>query len=218
MGVAEVRARIAAACARVDRPVADVQLVAVTKYASVDQAAAVLAAGVVDLGENHAQQLRDRAGDERLAGARWHAIGALQTNKARYVARWASVFHALDRAEVAVAVSERRTGSAPPIDCYVEVNLAAESTKAGVAPREVGALLGACTDLPGLRVAGLMAMPPAASIPEDSRRWFRELRLLAGDHGLDGLSMGTSGDYEVAVEEGATVVRVGSALFLGPTP
>jgi pyridoxal phosphate enzyme (YggS family) len=145
---------------------------------------------------------------------RWHAIGPLQTNKARYVARWASVFHALDRPEVAVAVSERRidTGGAA-IECYIQVNVAGELTKAGVDPEGVAPLVRACEGLPGVRVVGLMAMPPPAEQPEDSRQWFRALRLLAEEHGLAGLSMGTTADFEVAVEEGATAVRIGSALF-----
>ena len=210
MGVVDVRERIAAACRRAGRRPDDVLLVGVTKYVGVEEAAALLAAGVTDLGENHAQQLRDRAQDVRLAGARWHAIGPLQTNKARYVARWASVFHALDRVEVADALSSRRAGE--PIDCFVQVNVAGEPSKAGVAPAEVGALVQACADLGGVRVVGLMTMPPLGPDPESSRRWFRELRELATAHGLDGLSMGTSADYEVAVEEGATVVRVGAAL------
>lgn len=211
MGVAEVRARIAAACSRAGRDPGDVVLVGVTKYATVAQAAALLADGVVDLGENHAQQLRDRAAEQSLAGARWHAIGPLQTNKARYVAHVAVAFHALDRVEVAAALSERREGA--PLDCYVQVNVAGEATKAGVAPGAVGALARSCDDLPGVRVVGLMTMPPLASSPEDSRRWFRALRELAEEHGLARLSMGTTPDVEVAVEEGATVVRVGSALL-----
>src|SRR5687768_10428509 len=108
MSVAEVRARIAAACERSGRVPGDVLLVGVTKYSSVAEATQLVAAGVLDLGENHAQQLRDRAQDPALQDVRWHAIGPLQTNKARYVARWAVAFHALDRVEVAAALSERR--------------------------------------------------------------------------------------------------------------
>ena len=186
-------------------------LVGVTKYLSVADAAALLAAGVTDLGENHAQQLRDRAQDDRLRGARWHAIGPLQTNKARYVARWASVFHALDRVEAAEALSARREGA--PLECFVQVNVAGEPSKAGVAPGGVGELVRACDRLPGVRVVGLMTMPPLSPDPESSRRWFRSLAELAAEHGCPGLSMGTSADFEIAVEEGATVVRVGSALL-----
>ena len=218
MTVADVRERIAAACGRAGRDPSDVLLVAVTKYVTVVEAAALVADGVVDLGENHAQQLRDRAQDPALAGVRWHAIGPLQTNKARYVARWASAFHALDRVEVAAALSERRsTDGAGPLGCYLQVNVAGEATKAGVAPSDVGDLLGACAALDGITVVGLMAMPPAAARPEDSRPWFRQLAALAAEHGVSGLSMGTTGDFEVAVEEGATVVRVGSAVFAPST-
>ena len=213
MGVAEVRARIASACARAGRAPEDVLLVGVTKYLSVAQATDLLAAGVTDLGENHAQQLRDRAQDPSLTGARWHAIGPLQTNKARYVARWACAFHALDRVEVAEALSARR--AADPLECYVEVNLAGEATKAGVAPGAVEALVRACDPLPGVRVVGLMTMPPLATDAEGSRPWFRQLRQLGEAHGLPGLSMGTSADFEVAVEEGATLVRIGTLLFDG---
>lgn len=209
--VAAVRARIAAACARAGRDPAEVTLVAVTKYLDVGHARALVAAGVPDLGENHAQQLRDRA--PLVPGARWHAIGPLQTNKARYVARHAHAFHALDRPEVAEALSRRRTAEGlPPLDCYVQVNVAGEATKAGAAPEAAAGLVEAAAGLPGIRVVGLMTMPPLAEQPEDSRRWFAALRELAGRLGLAGLSMGTSADFEVAVEEGATAVRVGSIL------
>jgi pyridoxal phosphate enzyme (YggS family) len=206
-----VRARIAAACERAGRDPSSVLLVAVTKYFDVDTARQLVAAGVPDLGENHAQQLRDRVAE--VPGARWHAIGPLQTNKARYVARHAHAFHALDRREVAEALSARRQAAGlDPLPCYVQVNVAGEATKAGVAPSDLDDLVAACADLPGITVVGLMTMPPLAAAPEDSRRWFRELARLAAGAGLRGLSMGTSADFEVAVEEGATAVRVGSAF------
>jgi PLP dependent protein len=214
VSVASVRERIASACARVGRAPADVTLIAVTKYVPVEAAAAALAAGVIDLGENQAQQLRDRAQDSRLSGARWHFIGTLQRNKVRYVARWATEFHALDRVEVAEELSRRREDD--PITCFIEVNLPGEATKAGVGPRDVAPLLGRCEALPGVRIAGLMAMPPQAPEPEANRVWFRTLRSLADDVGLTRLSMGTSADFEVAIEEGATDVRVGGALFATP--
>ena len=136
---------------------------------------------------------------------RWHAIGPLQRNKVRYVARWAHAFHALDRLEVAEALSTRRLAEErPPIDCYVQVNVAGEETKAGVDAAAVGEILDGFAALPGVQVVGLMTMPPLASSPEDSRRWFRALAELASEHGLEALSMGTTADYEVAVEEGAT--------------
>jgi pyridoxal phosphate enzyme (YggS family) len=189
--------------------------VAVTKYATLAQVAELVGAGVLDLGENHYQQLRDRAQEPALvaAGVRWHAIGPLQANKVKYVARFASTFHALTDAATAETLSARRVAEGlDPIDCYVEVNVAGEATKAGVEPAEVGPLVAACAGLAGVRVIGLMTMPPLAADPEDSRRWFAALRELAVEHGLPGLSMGTSADYEVAVEEGATTVRIGAAL------
>jgi pyridoxal phosphate enzyme (YggS family) len=207
-----VRERMASACERAGRDPGAVTLVAVTKYADLDAVARLVAAGVADLGENQAQQLRDRA--PSFPGVRWHAIGPLQTNKVRYVARHAHAFHALDRREVAEALSGRRLSEGlTPLPCYVQVNLAGESTKYGVEPHEVGSLLVAAGELPGISVVGLMAMPPLAADPDESRPWFRQLAGLARDHGLAGLSMGTSADFEVAIEEGATVVRVGSSLL-----
>jgi PLP dependent protein len=212
--VDEVNQRVAGACARAGRDPAEVTVVGVTKYVDDDAARALVAAGIVDLGENQYQQLRDRAPHLADLGVRWHAIGPLQRNKVRYVARWAHAFHALTRADVAEALSARRlTEEGPPIECYVQVNVAGETTKAGVAPAAVRELVSAGADLPGLRVVGLMTMPPLATSPEESRRWFRALAALAAEHGLAGLSMGTTADFEVAVEEGATVVRVGGALF-----
>ena len=186
-------------------------LVAVTKYASVDAAVALLAAGIGDLGENYAQQLRDRAQDPRFAGARWHAIGPLQANKAGYVAHWATAFHALDRPSIAERLGRLR-GEHTPLECYVQVNVAGEPSKAGVAPVEVAGLVQACASVAGISVVGLMTMPPADDA-ERNRRWFRMLRALAHDVGLTKLSMGTSADFEVAVEEGATAVRIGRGLF-----
>jgi pyridoxal phosphate enzyme (YggS family) len=209
-----VRARVATACERAGRDPDDVTVVAVTKYVDDGAVRALVDAGVLDLGENQYQQLRDRAPELDGRGVRWHAIGPLQRNKVRYVARWADAFHALDRIEVAEALSARRLREGrDPIDSYVEVNVAGEATKAGVDPHAVGPLIDACTALPGLRVVGLMAMPPLSPDPETSRGWFRALRSLAGAHGLAGLSMGTTVDFEIAIEEGATVVRIGSAFF-----
>lgn len=209
--VAAVRRRIEAACARVGRDGASVTLIGATKYATDDQVLAVAEAGVVDLGENRPQALRTRAA--LVPAARWHAIGPLQRNKAGIVAELAVAFHALDRVEVAEALSARRPAGASPLAVYVEVNAAGESTKAGVAPADAAALVEAAQRLPGLRVVGLMTMPPLATEPEDSRPWFAELRSLAASLDLSDLSMGTTEDFEVAIEEGATAVRVGRAIF-----
>jgi pyridoxal phosphate enzyme (YggS family) len=208
-----VRRHVAAACERTGRDPDAVRVVAVTKYAADEVVDELVAAGVRDLGENQAQQLRDRA--PRHPEVRWHAIGPLQRNKVRYVADLAHAFHALERVDVASALSARRlAGDRQPLECFVQVNLAGEPTKAGVAPDALGSLLEALAGerLDGIAVVGLMAMPPLARHPEESRPWFRQLAELAAVHGLAGLSMGTSVDFEVAVEEGATAVRVGGAL------
>jgi pyridoxal phosphate enzyme (YggS family) len=211
--VEAVRARIADACERSGRSPADVRLVAVSKYLDDDTVDALVAAGIEDLGENRYQQLRDRA--PRWPSVRWHAIGPLQANKVRYVARWASAFHALDGVALAADLSERRLAEGlAPLPCFVQVNVAGEATKSGVAVEDVADLLAglAAGGHRGVEVVGLMAMPPLAPEPEASRRWFRALAQLGAAHGLAGLSMGTSADFEVAVEEGATVVRVGGVL------
>jgi pyridoxal phosphate enzyme (YggS family) len=211
--VAAVRARIEAACDRAGRSSGDVRLVAVSKYLDDPTVDELVAAGVEDLGENRYQQLRDRA--PRWPSVRWHAIGPLQANKVRYVARWASAFHALDDVSVATDLSARRIAEGlDPLPCYVQVNVAGEASKSGIAVEQLPALLdGIAAGGPGgIEVVGLMAMPPLARQPDDSRPWFRALARLAAEHGLAGLSMGTSADFEVAVEEGATVVRVGGVL------
>ena len=215
--LAFVHERIAAACARSGRAAGDVRLVAVSKLQPTSLIREAHAAGQRDFGENYAQDLRDRAVElADLDGLRWHAIGPLQTNKVKYVARAASSFHALDRDAVAVALSRLREDD--PIEVYVEVNVAGEDSKSGVSPEAAPDLVARARDLPGLRVVGLMCMPPlpddlAGWDPAANRPWFRALRRLADQLGLAGLSMGTTSDYEVAVEEGATVVRVGRTIF-----
>jgi hypothetical protein len=210
--LAEVRARVAAACARAGRPPESVTLVAVSKLKPAALIREAHAAGQRDFGENYAQELRDKAAElESLEGLRWHAIGPLQTNKVKYVARAAHAFHALDRLEVAQELSRRRLEA--PLPCYVEVNVGAEATKSGLGPEALGPFLEAVRALPGLRVEGLMALPPPAEDEAVARAAFRTLRELARQQGLTGLSMGTTHDFELAIEEGATLVRVGTAIF-----
>jgi pyridoxal phosphate enzyme (YggS family) len=203
--------RVRAAESRAGRPAGSVEVVAVSKLQPVEAIRAAHAAGARAFGENYAQELRDKAEAlSDLPGLRWHAIGPLQTNKARYVARSAHVFHALDRLEVARELSRRRTGA--PLAVYVEVNVGGEATKTGVDPAALGALLEAVRPLPALEVVGLMTMPPLAPA-EEVRPLFRALATLGREHGLGGLSMGSTPDFETAIEEGATVVRVGTAIF-----
>jgi pyridoxal phosphate enzyme (YggS family) len=209
--LAHVKQRIAAACARSGRDPASVRLVAVSKLQPIELVREAWAAGQRDFGENYAQHLRDRARElADLDGIRWHAIGPLQTNKVKYVAAAATAFHALDRVEIAEELGKRRLDA--PMPCFVEVNVAGEATKHGVAPAGLGPLLEQVRNVRGIDVVGLMTMPPEGEA-EAARPWFRRLRELAAEHGLRELSMGTTEDFEVAVEEGATVVRVGRSIF-----
>lgn len=212
LGLEQVRKKIAAACQRCGRPSSAVELVAVSKLHPAEAIQEAYEAGQRHFGENYAQELRDKAEQlSGLRGLRWHAIGPLQTNKAKYVARAAHVFHALDRLEVAQELSRRRTGE--PLRCFIEVNLALETQKGGVPPQGVEPLLNACRALPGLELTGLMCLPPLGESPEQSRSYFQTLAALGKKLGLRELSMGSTFDYEVAIEEGATLVRVGTAIF-----
>ncbi|MEX0664607.1 MAG: YggS family pyridoxal phosphate-dependent enzyme [Acidimicrobiia bacterium] len=207
--VASVRARIADAARRSGRDPAEVTLVAATKTVPVEVLAALVAAGVDDLGENRAQELLAKASvlaDESVR-PRWHFIGALQRNKVRALAPWVDLWQSVDRELVGIAVARQ----APGAHALVEVNLGDEPTKAGCARGEVPRLVDVLREL-GLSVDGLMTVPPAGS---DPRRWFASLADLAARVEVPDLSMGMSEDFEVAVEEGATIVRVGRALF-GP--
>jgi pyridoxal phosphate enzyme (YggS family) len=177
-----------------------VTIVVATKYVSLENMAALSDAGVSVVGENRAQDLE--AKHARYGTAfRWHFIGHLQSRKAKTVNTICELCHSLDSESAAARLT---------IPALVEVNLSGEETKSGVAPEDLPAFLDLYRD-----VRGLMTMPPFASDPEASRPYFRRLRALAEEHGLPELSMGTSQDYRVAVEEGATYVRIGSALFEG---
>ncbi|WP_223634753.1 YggS family pyridoxal phosphate-dependent enzyme [Corallococcus sp. EGB] len=211
--LARVRERVAKACASAGRPESSVTLVAVSKLKPAALIREAYAAGQRDFGENYAQELRDKAEELKdLDGLRWHAIGSLQTNKVKYVARVAHAFHALDRMDVATELSKRRVG-ASPLPCYVELNLGGEDTKHGLAPDALGDFLAKVRALPDLQVVGLMALPPPTDDVARMREGFARLRELGAAHGLTALSMGTTHDFEQAILEGATVVRVGTAIF-----
>jgi len=210
--IAEVESRLSAACGRAGRRREAVTLVAVTKLHPVATVRAGYEAGLRHFGENYAQELRDKQQTlSDLPGLTWHAIGPVQPKNAKYVARAATWFHALDRLDVAQELSKRREG--PPLCCLVEVNFAGEKSKAGLQPEDAEAFIARVRVLPGLDVVGLTAMPPFTDDPEASRPWFRQCAALGKTLALPHLSMGTTGDFEVAVEEGATLVRVGTALF-----
>jgi pyridoxal phosphate enzyme (YggS family) len=175
-----------------------VTIVAATKYVSLAEMAVLAEAGVEVVGENRAQDL-ERKHAEYGNAFRWHFIGHLQSNKAKVVNRICELVHSLDSESTARRLT---------IGALVEVNLAGEASKSGIVPDDVPRFLDLYED-----IRGLMTMPPATDDPEASRPHFRRLRTLAAEHGLTELSMGTSQDYRVAVEEGATLVRVGSVLY-----
>jgi PLP dependent protein len=208
--IARVEERIMRACARAGRNRSDVTLVAVTKKFPAEAIQEAYALGLRDFGENYLQEFEEKAPlVAGLAGARFHFIGHLQANKTRKAAELFQVIETVDSARIATRLNE----SARPLDVYLEVKLSDEEAKAGVAPDELAALIDATRACPHLNLRGLMTMPPWSEDAEASRPYFRRLRELASQHGLTGLSMGMSNDFETAIEEGSTLVRVGTALF-----
>jgi len=211
--VAMVRERIARAARGAGRDPAAVRLVAAAKTMPAEAVRQAIAAGVGDIGQNYVQEAISIMA-EIEAPVRWHMIGKLQSNKAARVARAFDVVQTVDSLSLAVKLSRRAEAAGKILAVLIEVNLAAEPAKGGVAPAEVSALVAAVREQPGLRVDGLMAIPPAGSAAE-SRAHFRRLRALGEENDLRELSMGMTSDFEVAIEEGATMVRVGRAIF-GP--
>ncbi len=226
----DVRARVAAAAAAAGRAPGDVTLIAVSKKMPPDDVAAALAAGQLDFGENYAQELRDKraaldvaaASGTAVAGARWHFIGPLQANKVKYVAGKVALLHTVDSVELLDEVARRTgTGAEAPQACLVQVNVAGEERKHGVAPAELPALLDRFAAHAQVRCVGLMLIPPLGEAAEASRPHFAALRVLRdaerararANVDLVHLSMGMSHDLEVAIAEGATLVRVGTAIF-----
>jgi pyridoxal phosphate enzyme (YggS family) len=203
--LAEVRERIAAAAARVGRDGAGVELVVAGKYVAVRDLAVLAEAGIRIVGENRAQDLQAKV--QAYGNTfEWDFIGHLQSRKVKLVAPLVRLIHSVG----SDSVLEQLGRHAPPeLRVMIEVNVAAEEGKSGIAPADLGGVLERCP----VAVAGLMTMPPRADRPDDSRRWFAALRELAERHDLGGLSMGTTQDFEVAVEEGATHVRIGTSLF-----
>ena len=207
--LAQVRAEVARACAGAGRDPAGVRLIAVSKTQPIDSVRAAAAAGQLLFGENYAQELRDKTA--ALPELEWHFIGALQGNKARLVVGRAALIHTCDRIGLAQELSKRAAGAGLTQRVLLEVNIAREPQKAGALPDGVPALLAAVRALPALECRGLMCIPPAEGDPRPHFRALRALRdaLLPGGE----LSMGMSADYACAIEEGATLVRVGTAIF-----
>lgn len=201
----EVRERIAAAAARAGRDASGVEIVAAVKYVPAAQLGVLAEGGVTVVGENRAQDLEAKVA-ARGDAFTWDFIGHVQSRKVRQIVPLVRLVHSVCTDSV---LEQLRRHATPGLRVLVEVNVAGEAGKDGVAPGELDAFLERCP----VPVAGLMTMPPLAEQPSDSRRWFAALRELAADRGLPALSMGTTQDYEIAVEEGATIVRIGTKLF-----
>jgi pyridoxal phosphate enzyme (YggS family) len=209
--VAEVRRRIAEACARSGRDPREVTLVAVTKVFPADYVEHAIAAGITDIGENRVQEARDKKPLVR-GSARWHLIGHLQSNKAKDAVRLFDVIQTVDSLDLAQKIARAAEAAGKRQEVLLQVNVGNEEQKSGAERADVPALVEALRGIDALDLRGLMAIPPVGAA-EETRRYFRELRALRDRVGVEQLSMGMSEDFEVAIEEGATIVRVGRAIF-----
>ncbi len=226
-----VRTRVRAAAARAGRAQAEITLLGASKVQTPETIAAALRAGLSCLGENYVQEacekqpaIAELARSQGFPPPRWHMIGALQRNKAKLAVSLFDVIETVDRPSLASEIDKRARAQAKRVDVYLQVNLSNEPQKAGVSCADLPALLEHCTSLEQLDVVGLMSIPAPVDDPADNRpvfaqlrAWRDRLRAAPGGERLAGLSMGMSRDFEIAIEEGATVVRVGSDLF-GPRP
>lgn len=214
-----VREAIARAAAKAGRDPASVRLVAVSKLKPLAAIAEAIAAGQLDFGENYAQELRDKMAAMAAPEVRWHYIGSLQKNKVKYVAGKVFEVHSVDSLELASEIGRRSEAMGAKTRVFLEVNLAGEASKSGADPSRALSLAQTIRELRGLELVGLMTMPPYFPDPEAARPFYRELRELRdrarAELGADlpELSMGMSNDFEVAISEGATRVRVGTAIF-----
>ena len=210
----KVQLAIERACLRAGRKASDVLVIAVSKAVEIERITLAIEAGVKALGENRVQEAK-----EKIAAlgrpVPWHLIGSLQTNKAKEAVHCFDWIHSVDREELARELDRRAHQAERVARVLVQVNVGQEPQKGGVQPAELKRLLDAMTGCRNLDVRGLMCIPPAAESAEASRPWFRRLRELRDASGLEHCSMGMSGDFEVTIEEGATMVRIGTAIF-GP--
>jgi pyridoxal phosphate enzyme (YggS family) len=219
--LAEVRERIAAAARSAGRDPSSIRLVAVSKTFPLEAVREAWLAGQRDFGENRVQEALQKIGASADLTIRWHLLGHLQTNKARKAALAFSVIQSVDSVDLLRKLDQAALEAGTRPELLVQVDLAREATKFGAPQDEARRVLEAAASCQAVRVTGLMTLPPLPDIPEDARPWFRQLRELRDGLRADGvpedmlqeLSMGMSGDFEVAVQEGATIVRVGTAIF-----
>ena len=224
--IAAVNSRIAAAALRAGRDPAEITLVAATKVQTSDTIRAAIAGGIQICGENRVQEMAAHLDDDAYAGARLHFIGHLQTNKVKQVVGRVDLIESVDSARLLDAIDKRAAELEMVQDILLEVNIAEEESKGGILPAQLPALAQKALELPHIRLRGLMCIPPIVVSGQSNRKFFAQTRQLYVDirckiadnnSDMDCLSMGMSGDFEDAVEEGATLVRVGTALF-GPRP
>ena len=216
-----VRSRIAKAALASNRSPDEIRLLAVSKTFNVDHVRAAAIAGQVEFGENRVQEAEYKIKATRDLSLRWHLIGHLQSNKAKKAAKLFSSIHSVDRIDTVQKLETGVPVSGSKLELFVQVDLAGETTKHGAEEREIRKVLDQATACSNLSVVGLMLLPPFSENPEDARPFFRRLRSLRDNlirYGYDPsqlreLSMGMSNDFEVAIQEGATIVRVGSAIF-----
>jgi hypothetical protein len=214
----QLRSRIAAAASAAGRDPAEIRLIAASKTFDAAAVRDAHAAGQVDFGENYLQEALDKMGELGDLPLLWHFIGPIQSNKTRAIAEHFDWVHSVDRLKIAERLSAQRPASVPPLDICLEVNISGEASKGGVTAEDLPALAQAVSHLPRLRLRGLMAIPAPSTDPLVQRAAFAAVRRLyealrAGGYSLDTLSMGMSGDLEAAIAEGATMVRVGTAIF-----
>jgi pyridoxal phosphate enzyme (YggS family) len=220
--VEEIRDRIEKAAKKAGREPEDIRLIAVSKTKPVSLIREAVAAGVTDFGENYIQEAREKI--PQIAGSiHWHSIGHLQKNKAKYAAALFEWVHTIDRVEIAEALNRRAGMEEKTLNVLIEVNVGRETSKSGVLEEGLIPLAEHISGLPHLSLRGLMVIPPLTAEPEEARRYFIKTRNLAEEIAsrhiagisMNELSMGMTSDFEVAIEEGATMIRVGTALF-GP--
>jgi hypothetical protein len=219
--LAHIRERIADAAGRAGRSPDDVRLIAVSKTHPIEAIRAAAEAGQRDFGENKVQEALQKIAHSTDNRLKWHLIGHLQSNKARKAAAAANAIHAIDSVDLLKRVDQAASDAGHTVDVLIQVDLALEDTKFGAPVTEVPAIAHAASNCTGARLVGLMLLPPLAENPEDARPWFARLRALRDQlietgvpaERLRELSMGMSHDFEVAIEEGATMVRVGTAIF-----
>jgi len=215
-----IEERIANAASKAGRNTQDIKLIAVSKTVDVERIKQAIGAGATILGENYIQETRDKI-KEIGQGARWDFIGHLQSNKAKYAVDLFEMIHSVDRLSLAQEINRVAEKKGKKVRILVQVNISGEETKSGINPQKVRTLIGEIASMSNLSLEGLMTMPPYFDDPEKARLYFTALRELRytllqesiGGVNLQELSMGMSGDFEVAIEEGATMVRIGTAIF-----